>query len=282
MLTGIWKKRSERNLMNDQVKILIEMQEKRLDMQHNYPKKLKKSLWLWLLTVGLIITATVYANYQGAVTGTNYFSGIRNWLNGITLDGIIATIFAIAMALTSAHFYNHKGRKYADDKTEKIPSPTSFNYVYRYIQITTIVASIGSFLSNQSIFAELHNSVTLLYIGISVATLAMILFVTAKLNLGEHYSPCFDSFVPQDIIREGLYKYVRHPIYTSNIILLIGMSIATGSIWIMLNLIILTIYYVSSAYREEAILKKRFPVYADYIRQSNMFVPFPKIHRKHA
>ena len=251
-------------------------------MKHTYPKKRKTPLWLWLGLLGITITATLYANYQGSVMGNNYLNGLQNWLNSITIDGVIATLFSITMAVISAHFYNHKGRKYAKGKTEKIETPASFNYVYRYIQITTIVASIGSFLSDQPVFIELHNEVFLVYLGITIATIAIFFFVTAKLNLGEHYSPCFDSFVPKDIIREGLYKYVRHPIYTSNIILLIGMVIATGSIWIIINLVVLTAYYVNSAYREEAVLLKRFPRYEEYIRHSNMFLPFPKLNRRHA
>ena len=278
----IWKKRSVPNSMNDRLMEINHKKAKGLDMQHTNPKKRKAPLWLWLGLSGITITATLYANYQGAVMGNNYLSGLQNWLNSITIDGIIATLFSITMAGISAHFYNHKGRKYAKDKTEKIETPASFSYIYRYIQITTIVASIGSFLSNHPVFIELHNEVYLVYLGISIATIAIIFFVTAKFNLGEHYSPCFDSFVPKDIIREGLYKYVRHPIYTSNIILLIGMAIATGSIWIIINLVVLTAYYVNSAYREEAVLLKRFPRYEEYIRHSNMFLPFPKLNRRHA
>ena len=268
--------------MSDRSRAINHKKVKGLDMQHTYPKKRKTPLWLWLGLSGFTITATLYANYQGAVMGNNYLSGLQNWLSGITIDGILATLFSITMAGISAHFYNHKGRKYAKDKTEKIETPASFSYIYRYIQITTIVASIGSFLSNHPVFIELHNEVFLVYLGISIATIAIFFFVTAKLNLGEHYSPCFDSFVPKDIIREGLYKYVRHPIYTSNIILLIGMAIATGSIWIIINLVVLTAYYVNSAYREEAVLLKRFPRYEEYIRHSNMFIPFPKLNRRHA
>lgn len=247
-----------------------------------YPPKNRNLKVKFSLLIAMFVTATVYANYQGAVLGTNYLSKMCAWFGSVTIDGIIATIFAITMALISAHFYNHKGRKYAADKTEPIPTPTSFSYVYRYIQVTTILASIGSFLTDAPVFLVFHNSIFWLYFGIAISTMAIILFVTAKLNLGNHYSPCFDSLVPTDIIQDGLYRHVRHPIYTSNILLLIGMIIASGSMWIVLNLVLLTVYYVLSAYKEEEVLKARFPVYQDYIKNSNMFVPFPKFNRKHA
>lgn len=251
-------------------------------MEHTHPKKKLNPFWKFLSLIIFLITATVYANYQGAVAGNNYFDDLIKWLTNISIDGIIATLFAITMAMISAYFYNHKGRLYAHNKTEKIDTPSSFTYVYRYIQITTIVASIGAFLSNSPIFIEIHDNIFWLYSGIAISTIAIILFVTAKLNLGEQYSPCFDSFVPQDIIRDGLYKHVRHPIYTSNIILLIGMSIASGSLWIIINIMVLTVYYVLSAYKEEEILMKRFPLYQEYMNKTNMFIPFPKLRHRHA
>ena len=59
-----------------------------------------------------------------------------------------------------------------------------------------------------------------------ISVIATVLFLSAKVTLGRNYSPCYDSYLPQDIIRTGLYNYVRHPIYLSNILLLIGVFIS--------------------------------------------------------
>jgi len=101
----------------------------------------------------------------------------------------------------------------------------------------------------------------------------MAFFISAKLSLGEHYSPCFDSFVPRDIVQEGLYRYIRHPIYASNILLLIGVFIACGSLWILFNIILLGIYYMNSALREELVLLEEFPNYGEYSNHTNRFIP---------
>lgn len=200
----------------------------------------------------------------------------------IGIDEIIASAFVVVMALISAIFYNHKGRWYSKNKRGRIKSPASFRFVYRYIQLTTIVASIGSFLTDNLIFLELHDMVFLLYFGISISTIAMALFISAKLSLGEHYSPCFDSFIPRDIVQEGLYRYVRHPIYISNIVLLIGVFISSGSLWILLNIVLLGFYYLNSALREELVLLEEFPNnYRKYSDHTNRFIPARKTTHKH-
>ena len=83
-------------------------------------------------------------------------------------------------------------------------------------------------------------------------------------NLNDNYSPCYDMKAPKDFIQHGIYKIVRHPIYLSNLILLLGVLLITGSIWIGVNFCILFTYYAVSAFKEEKYLSKKFPSYKNY------------------
>jgi len=215
----------------------------------------------------------LWAKTDNAMIQASPIEALRTLFGHLNIDAIIGILFAITMAWVSAHFYNHKGARYASGKKEHIQSPNSFRFVYRYIQITTLVSTVGTYLTHGKVFLLVHQNLALFYIGLAIAALAMALFVTAKLDLGEHYSPCFDSYVPKDIIQDGLYRYVRHPIYMSNIMLLAGMFISTGSLWIVFNLALLTVYYIRSARIEEVELQKRFPGYRDYISRTNMLFP---------
>lgn len=226
-----------------------------------------------LVCVILFVSIAVMAKTEEAMIQVTPYSGLKSILSHVTIDGLIGTLFVIVMALVSAHFYNHRDNRYARGKSEHISSPGSFRFVYRYIQLTTIGAATGTYLTHSPVFLLIHENIFLFYFGLGIAAIAMALFVTAKLNLGEHYSPCFDSYIPRDIIQEGLYRYVRHPIYMSNILLLTGMVISTGSLWIVLNLALLTVYYVRSAYEEEAALEERFPAYREYRVKTNMLFP---------
>ena len=85
---------------------------------------------------------------------------------------------------------------------------------------------------------------------------------------------------PKDFIQHGVYKVVRHPIYLSNLVLLAGVFLISGSAWIGLNFTILFIYYSISAFKEEQYLTKKFPSYKKYKSATSMFIPGYKLIKK--
>ena len=86
------------------------------------------------------------------------------------------------------------------------------------------------------------------------------------------------SPVPKDdstLVITGLYKFVRHPIYTGLIITALGLSLEGGvlpQIWFWAGLVGLLIY---KSNWEEELLAKRYPEYADYKARTGRF--FPKL-----
>tara|TARA_B100000029_G_scaffold48806_1_gene44619 strand:- start:314 stop:661 length:348 start_codon:yes stop_codon:yes gene_type:complete len=107
----------------------------------------------------------------------------------------------------------------------------------------------------------------------AISAIATILFLSAKVSLGVQYSPCYDSYIPNDLIKDGLYRYVRHPLYISNILLLFGVMLSSGSQLILFNLSILSIYYFISAIIEEREIIKHYPKYKNYKNETGMFIP---------
>lgn len=84
-------------------------------------------------------------------------------------------------------------------------------------------------------------------------------------------------FLPEDIspprlVTDGLYKYVRHPIYSSGLVILWLIPFLT---WNLLALMIgLTVYIFIGAHFEERKLLKEFgEAYAEYRRRTPMLVP---------
>jgi protein-S-isoprenylcysteine O-methyltransferase Ste14 len=110
-------------------------------------------------------------------------------------------------------------------------------------------------------------------LGISISGLSISLFTLARFSLGDNYSPCYDSYLPKNINTTGIYSIVRHPIYTSNILLVLGIFLSSGSAIILFNGTVLTIYYYISAAREENAIAKKFPSYSSYQIKTGMFFP---------
>ena len=83
----------------------------------------------------------------------------------------------------------------------------------------------------------------------------------------------------QGVIRKGVFSFVRHPIYLSEIILYLGLlvlhiSLATVFIWIIA---ILFLHYISR-YEEKLLLAKFGKEYEQYMKEVPMW--FPRLYRK--
>ena len=74
----------------------------------------------------------------------------------------------------------------------------------------------------------------------------------------------------------GLYRYVRHPMYSSVLLLAIGIALTNGSaLKYFLTLLLYLLFYAKSVY-EEKYLKLKYPDYADYALRIPRFIPFTK------
>lgn len=72
----------------------------------------------------------------------------------------------------------------------------------------------------------------------------------------------------------GLYRYVRHPMYTSVIILALGIALLSGSIIkYILVLCLALLFYYKSVY-EERYLHIKYPEYDKYATKTPRFIPF--------
>ena len=90
--------------------------------------------------------------------------------------------------------------------------------------------------SNHKYLFKLYPSNDLMvYTGIALSGIAITLFSISRFSLGKNYSPCYDSYMPKNIKTSGIYSLVRHPIYTSNTLLMIGIFISTGSLIVAVN-----------------------------------------------
>jgi protein-S-isoprenylcysteine O-methyltransferase Ste14 len=78
-----------------------------------------------------------------------------------------------------------------------------------------------------------------------------------------------------ELIANGPYALIRHPIYTGLILAMLGSSVGIHVLCALL-LLIADPYFIYSARREEAIMLQLFPEkYAAYMTRTGMFAPCP-------
>jgi len=69
------------------------------------------------------------------------------------------------------------------------------------------------------------------------------------------------------VITSGPYRYVRHPMYASLIILLYSIPVALGSLWTLIPASILTLLFVIRTYFEDQTLHEELEGYNSYSTQ---------------
>lgn len=85
----------------------------------------------------------------------------------------------------------------------------------------------------------------------------------------------FDDHKPATLVREGPYRLVRHPFYSSYMLFWSGWALATWSWWSLPSLVLLCALYGVAAGKEERLFvqTEMADAYRDYRKQAGMFWP---------
>jgi len=200
-----------------------------------------------------------------------FFYKVDSNIQTLISENIIVLLFVFVISLISLYFYDND--TIYNNKPKNKFSLSIFKMISKLIHVTTIIIVCDSVLIDNFLGLEFHDNLLFTYIGISISTIAISLFISSKITLGKNYSPCYDQRKPKNITSSGLYKYVRHPIYSSNILLLIGTFMISGSYLMLVNIFILSFFYTISAYKEEKYLITNFNYYNGYSKKTGMFLP---------
>ena len=121
--------------------------------------------------------------------------------------------------------------------------------------------------------------------GIVMYTLSIAVFLSAmEAASGVRMQRSFiDHPVPDRLITDGPYRWVRHPFYLGYIIGALAPAVAIGNIWIALISMAMITLVVVAAFREERVwlASPRADVYREYQRRTAMFIPglrLPGLH----
>lgn len=99
--------------------------------------------------------------------------------------------------------------------------------------------------------------------------------IAARVALGSNWSDIERSTVREGhrLVTHGPYRFVRHPLYAGDLMMLCGYQLALGS-WLVLAVVAFVPLVLRSAAREEVRLAAAFPEYGEYQRRSKRFIPF--------
>ncbi|HEY7333268.1 MAG TPA: isoprenylcysteine carboxylmethyltransferase family protein [Bryobacteraceae bacterium] len=112
-------------------------------------------------------------------------------------------------------------------------------------------------------------------VGFIVYSLGLAMAIVARFQLGRNWSDIEKSRVKGDhiLVAHGIYRWIRHPIYAGDLLLLLGLELALNS-WGVAGVLLLAVYVRQKAAGEEKDLARTLAGYDQYCRRTSRFLPF--------
>jgi protein-S-isoprenylcysteine O-methyltransferase Ste14 len=111
-------------------------------------------------------------------------------------------------------------------------------------------------------------------LGVTLTAFGIGLAVWARFSIGQNWSSAVSIKVGHQLVRTGPYAWVRHPIYSGILLMMIGTGLVLGQPRGLLGTVVLwSAFWVKSRMEERFMLKAFGPVYEDYSRSTGALIP---------
>lgn len=110
------------------------------------------------------------------------------------------------------------------------------------------------------------------YLGLFIVIIGELIYVYNNFVMGKTWSVKVET--KNHLVKQGFFKYIRHPLYLGALIAAFGFSIAFKSwISILINILVTFPYIYIRSKLEEELLSKTLKGYKDYMNNTGMFFP---------
>lgn len=118
------------------------------------------------------------------------------------------------------------------------------------------------------------------WVGVVIGVIAVWLGYLAHRTLGVNYTATLKRMEEQRLVAQGIYRWIRHPMYTSFFTVLAANFLLTANWLVGLLAVVYSLVIIERAGREERILIESFgDEYRQYMRRVGRF--FPRLARRY-
>jgi protein-S-isoprenylcysteine O-methyltransferase Ste14 len=116
---------------------------------------------------------------------------------------------------------------------------------------------------------------TLIIPGTVLTVLGLLGALWARIYLGRNWSGYVTYKEDQDLVTSGPYRFIRHPIYTSLALMILGTDLCYGSLFISIVFVGAAITFILRTKKEEEIMIRLFgQKYIDYMKRTKALIPW--------
>ncbi len=112
-------------------------------------------------------------------------------------------------------------------------------------------------------------------IGLGLFHAGLTIAILGRVQLGNNWKDAEELASAQtpSLTTNGIYRFIRHPIYGGDMLLLLGLELALNS-WLVLAMVVPILVFARVAIAEEGSLADKFADYAAYRQHTKRFIPF--------
>lgn len=113
-------------------------------------------------------------------------------------------------------------------------------------------------------------------IGFALVVTGVSVAISARRALGTNWAHAYEYQIKQkhELVTDGIYGSIRHPIYTGLMLGILGGELVVGS-YLVFGVILLALFGYIQAKREEKLLTSHFgESYKHYMKRTKMFFPY--------
>jgi len=125
-----------------------------------------------------------------------------------------------------------------------------------------------------SVFLPLQLGTTWFYIGLPIALVGVITFTMVIVTFAT-------TPIDKEPLTRGLYRYSRHPMYITQLVMFIGVGIASASwVFLLFSIVYTILSFVSAIPEEQDCLEKYGDAYREYMNRTPRWIGIPKSGEK--
>ena len=192
----------------------------------------------------------------------------------MTMLGILLRVYLFAGLAAHKILWEVLKRRQGQSSTQ---ASTRNGPFLQIVKAGKIAVTLGLFvqLFLPEILPITDNALVPRVVGVILFALGLFIASLARLELGNNWSDIETGQVRQNhvLVNQGVYRYIRHPIYTGDLMLLLGFELCLNS-WLVVAVVIIAIPTIYKAVREEKVLAETVTGYEAYRAQTKRFIPF--------
>lgn len=140
-----------------------------------------------------------------------------------------------------------------------------------FMVILPLIYSVTGWLD----FADYALPLWMGWLGVVLMGCALFVFARAHVDLKSNWSPSLEIFENHTLVTNGIYKYIRHPMYASQWIWVVAQALLLWN-WVAgpLDLLFFIPFYILRIRAEEKMMLDTFgDAYLEYMKKTGAVVP---------